>query len=169
MRILLFIPVVYLAAVTETSLADVLRIGAIAPDILGLTAMVWLVIARGPYAFLGAGLIGLVADLLSPGRIGVGAAAWLLIGYALAQPRWRLAFEHGVGQAAMAALAVSVWGATVGTARWLVGDAAGLALPTVWARAVGTGLYTGAIGLPILLVLGWVCDPRGRSDELAEY
>ena len=168
MYLLLLIPIVYLAAVAETTLADVLRIGAISPDLLALTAAVWLVIARRPYAFLMAGGIGLVADLLTPGRIGIGAAVWLLVGYTLLRPRWRWVFEHVLGQVSAVALAVSVWAATAGFARWLVGDAA-LGLSTILARAVGTGLYTAAISLPILLVASWIGDPLAHGDELAEY
>jgi rod shape-determining protein MreD len=168
MRILLLIPLVYLAAVAETSLADGLRIGAIAPDLLALTAAVWLVAARGPYTFLAAGGIGLVADLLSPGRIGIGAAARLLIGYAMVRPRWRWAFERVLGQVSAVALAVGVWAATVGFARWLVGDAA-LGLATILARSLATGLYTAAISLPILLAVSWVRDPLAPADELADY
>jgi rod shape-determining protein MreD len=159
---------VYLAAVAETSLGDVLRIGAIAPDLLALTAAVWLVVARGRYAFLVAGGIGLIADLLAPGRIGVGAAAWLLVGYAMLRPRWRWALEHVLGQLAAVAMAVSVWAATAGFGRWMVGDV-GLGLSTILGRAVGTGLYTAAISLPVLLVASWICDPPAHGDELAEY
>lgn len=168
MRILLLIPLIYLAAVAETSLADALRLEAIAPDLLALTAALWLVVARGHYAFLGAGCVGLAADLLVPGRIGIGAAAWLLIGYVLMRPRWRLAFEHVAGQMLIVALAVTLWAAVVGLARWLIGDAA-VPPSTIALRAIGTGIYTAAVGVPILLVIGWFFDPATRTDELGEY
>ena len=39
---------VYVAAVIETSLADALRIGHVAPDLLALLALMWPLTTRGP-------------------------------------------------------------------------------------------------------------------------
>ena len=71
MRLLLLLPLVYVTAVLQTSLGDALRVGRVAPDLLGLLAVVWLLVTPGRRAFLVAGLIGLVADLISPGQLGL--------------------------------------------------------------------------------------------------
>ena len=80
MHLLILIPIVYIAAVAETSLVDVMRIGDVAPDLLALVALVWLVTVAGPRAFLVAGAVALLGDLIAPGRVGVGTAWMLLVG-----------------------------------------------------------------------------------------
>ena len=140
----------------ETTWADTLRIGAIAPDFLALTAAVWLIAAHSPYGFLATGSIGFVADLLGSGRLGIGTGAWLIIGYAITRLRWRWAFDHLAVQVVMVALTVSAWAMAVGLTQRFTGDIA--------VRALGTGIYTSIIALPILLVLGWTRCIAGDRD-----
>jgi hypothetical protein len=40
---------------------------------------------------------------------------------------------------------------------------------TILGRAVGVGLYTAAVSLPVLMVIGWIREPRiAREQRLAE-
>ena len=73
----------------QTSLVGLIRIGRVEPDLVAMTAIVWLFMAAGPHGFLVAGLIGLTVDLISTGRIGLGAACYLVVGYALIRPSGR--------------------------------------------------------------------------------
>ena len=168
MQLFLLIPLVYLAAVAETSLADVLRVGQTAPELLALTAVVWLLLARGRWAFLAAGAIALVGDFIAPGRLGVGAAWMLLAGYGLSRLKGRLPTEHLVVQVPMVLAAVTLWALAVAATGRLLGD-----VPLPWSaipsRAAGVGLYTAGVSLPVLMVLGWLAEPRRpRPQELAE-
>jgi rod shape-determining protein MreD len=159
MRLVVLIPIVYLAAVFQTSLVEAIRIGRVEPDLLAMTALVWLLVAAGPRGFLAAGLIGLVADLLSPGRLGLGLACYLVVGYALVRLRTRVGLESVSAQLA------AVWGGATllalgqAVGRWLLGEP-GQTLPASLAGAIGVGVYTAALSLPVLMVVSWIRQPR---------
>lgn len=167
--ILLLVPVVYVAAVADTTLAERIQVGRVAPDLLALTAVVWLLLAAGPSAFLVAGAIGLVADLVSSGRIGLGTACFLLAGYALVRLRQRLALEALPAQLAVVFAAVALLSAGVGVGRWLLGETV-VGPVTLLLGALGVGLYTAGVALPLLMVLGWIREPLvRRKRKLSEF
>ena len=154
MRILLLALIVYLAAVAETSLGDVMRVGRVTPDLLALVATVYVLAARGPRAFLVAGAVALAGDLIAPGRLGVGAAWMLVVGYAVGRLRHHVRLDHFTAQVPVVGLAVACWAAGVGATARLLGE-----LPLAWSttavRAAGVGLYTAGVALPVLMVLAW--------------
>ena len=168
MHMVLLALLVYVAAVLETSLVDVLRIGDAAPDLLALAAIVWLLTARGPRAFLAAGAIALAGDLLAPGRVGVGMFWMLLVGYAVTRLRARCKFDYLVFQVPTAFVAVTLWAIAVGASARLLGD---VALPwwSIVVRGAAVGLYTAAVCLPVLMVVGWIGEPLlAKERKLAE-
>jgi rod shape-determining protein MreD len=162
MRILLLIPLVYVAAVLDTSLAGVIRVGQIAPDLLATLAVVWLLIFPGPRSFLAAGAVGLAGDLVSPGRVGVAAICFLLVGYAIARLRSRFALDHVVWQVAVVWVGVTLLAAGMAVGRWLLGEisqpVAGLLL-----RSLGVGVYSAGVSLPLLMVIGWIREPFRKT------
>jgi hypothetical protein len=173
MRFVVLALIVYVGAVAETSLVDVMRIGDLTPDLLALVAVVWLLTAAGPRAFLVAGAVALVGDLIAPGRLGVGMAWMLLVGYAITRLRARFpGATNGRGfmwQVPCVWAAVSVWAAAVGLTGRLLGDVS-LPWPTILTRAAGVGIYTAGVALPILMVAGWIREPYlARRRKLAEF
>ncbi len=150
--------IVYIAAVIETSLVDVLRIGRLTPDLLALVAVVWLLTAAGPRAFVVAGGVTLVGDLIAPGRLGVGTAWMLLVGYGVTRLRARFLPDHLAWQVLTTAATVTVWAAAVGLSGRLLADVS-LPCTTIVTRAAGVGLYTAAVALPVLMVTGWIREP----------
>jgi hypothetical protein len=187
MRVVLLSLIVYLAAVAETALVDVIRVGEVSPDLLALVAVVWLLTASGTRAFLVAAAVALVGDLIAPGRLGVGTAWMLLVGYGIS--RLRAHFQgatngrgfvgatNGRGfvgvdlawQVPMVAAAVAVWAAGVGLTARLLGDVS-LPWSTLLARAAGVGIYTAGVALPLLMVVGWIREPYlARKRKLAEF
>jgi len=196
MRVVLLLLIVYVAAVAETSLVDVIRVGDVTPDLLALVAVVWLLTAGGPRAFLLAGAVALVGDLIAPGRLGVGTAWMLLVGYAVVRLRGRFQgatnFRGFVGatdgrgfvgatdgrgfmrvdvlwQVPMVAAAVTVWAAAVGLTARLLGDAS-LPWSTILTRSAGVGIYTAGVALPVLMAVGWIREPLlARRRKLAEF
>ncbi len=64
------------------------------------------------------------------------------------------------------ATVIAAWGLLVATVRGTLGEL-GLPLAAAWAHAVGAGLYSAAVGLPILLLVGRGSG-RGTDDVLAE-
>lgn len=157
MRAILLIPLVYLAAVMETSLVDRMRIGNITPDLLALVAVIWLLTSTGSRAFLVAGAVMMVGDLISPGRVGIGMAWMLLVGYGLNRLRLRIALNHLVLQVPAVFVSVTAWAAGVGVSERLLGDAS-LPMAEVVARAFGVGFYTAGVALPVLMIVGWACE-----------
>lgn len=159
MAILLWVMLVYLAAVAETAIAPLLRVGDTAPDLLALLAVVLALRWGNRYAFLGSGAIALAGDLISPGRVGLGAAWMLLVGFALGRFHRRWPLRHAPLQSAALLLAVAIWASGLGLSCRLLG-AVETAIPTIICRAVYTGAYTAAVALPVLMVLGWWDERR---------
>ncbi len=178
MHFLILTLIVYLAAVAETSLVDVMRVGDVTPDLLALVAVVWLLTAAGPRAFLVAGAVVLVGDLIAPGRLGVGTAWMLLVGYGVTRLRVRFQgatdgrgfmWQQLVWQVPCVWLAVTVWAAAVGLTGRLLGDVA-LPWSTLLTRAAGVGVYTAGVALPVLMVIGWIREPLlARQKKLGEF
>ncbi len=154
MHWLLLVPIVYLAAVVQTSLADVIEVGRVAPDLLALVAVMWVVLAGGPRAFLVAGAIGLVEDLLSPGSVGLGMAGFLLVGYGVTRLRRRLPLDHlALGVLTVGgAVSVLVFGLSLG--QWLLGEAS-FTWRILLERALCMGVYTAGASLPAWMIAGW--------------
>lgn len=159
MRVLILIPAVYVAAVLETSLADVIRVGPIVPDLLALVAIAWLLVAPGPRSFLAAGVVGLASDLISPGHVGMAAASFLLVGYGVTRLRARWAITHFVVQVALVFAAVTVIASALAMGEWLMGTAPG-GPSLLLSRSAGVGLYTAGVSLPMLMVVGWMQEPN---------
>jgi rod shape-determining protein MreD len=160
---------VYAAALAETTLAPALRIGRISPDVLALAAMLWLLASPGRYAFLAAGLFAAAGDLLGPGRLGIGMAVWLVLGYAVTRWRERLALDRLPVQWIVLAVAVTAGGLLQAAARWMLGELPGPLGPLL-SRVVAAEAYTAALSLPLLMVLNWMpCRAADRPTRLAEY
>jgi len=169
MRLVLLLAIVYTTAVLETSLADAIRVGHVTPDLLALVAVIWLLLIPGRRTFLAAGLIGLAADLISPGRVGLGVASFLVVGYALTRLRTKFRLDHLVWQVPAVYAATTVLAVSLATGRWLLGETA-VPLSTLLARAVGVGIYTTGVSLPLLMIIGWLREPfRARRGSLAEF
>ncbi len=164
----LLIPFVYLAAVADSSLLNAIRVGQVTPDLLALAAIVWALTAKGRRAFLVAGLIALAGDLVSPARLGLGTFWMLPVAYGITRLRARVWLDHVALQAPVVLVAVTVWAAAVGSSNRLLGE---IALPwlTMLGRAAGTGLYTAAVSVPALMLIGWIREPRMALErQLAE-
>jgi len=159
MHILLLIPIVYAAAMLDTALGDVVRIGAIAPDLLAMTAVMWILLAGGPRAFLVAGAIALLADLIAPGPLGIGAAWMLLVGYPLCRLRKNVKIDNLAVRVAVVCVAVTLWATGVGLTGYLFSDIDTRPM-TVVLRAGGVGIYTAAVSVPLFMVAGWIGESR---------
>jgi len=155
MRFLLSLTILYLAAVVDTSLAEVFRVGEVAPDFLALAAVLWLLAIARPGQFLAAGAYGLVQDLIAPGRVGPGAAGFLLVGYLVARVRLRLAPEHFLWHVAMAWAGATLLALSTAAAAWMLGETRQPWL-ILSQRAAGVGLYTAALSVPLFMIAGWI-------------
>ncbi len=162
MRFLLLLPILYLTAVLQTSLADVLSVGHVMPDLLALLAVIWVLVTPGRRAFLVAGIIGLVADLISPGRPGLATASFLLVGHGLTGLRAKLGLDRVAWQLPAVWLSTTVLGLSLAVGTWVLGQTSA-PLITVLVRALGVGAYTAGVSLPLLMIIGWIREPFRRN------
>lgn len=156
---LLLVPILYVTAVAETSLVDLLRVGAVEPDLLALLAIVWLLLAPGPWGFLAAGLMGLAQDLLAPGRVGLGMASFLLVGYTVSRLRTHVRLEPLGLQLITVLAAVGTLAVVQTLGHWLLSPSPA-SLSTLLPRAIGVGVYTAGVSLPVLMVIGWIRETK---------
>lgn len=161
---LILIPAIYVAAVLETSLAPLVEVHGVVPDLLALVAVVWLLRTGRERGFLTAAAIGLVCDLTAAGPPGIGMGAFALVGYGVGRFRDRLDFDHFFVQLGVlwsAVVAISLLEATA----WRLTSETVLPWPTLAVRAVTIGTYTAAVALPMLLLLQRI--GRQRTTALA--
>jgi len=149
----------YLAAVFDTALAPVWAIGPATPDFLGLAAVLWTLAPGKPRTFLTAAAIGLLADLVSPGRLGVGMAAFAAVAYALAAMRGRVVIWPPWAKAAAVAPAVAAQVLAIGLGRRWLGET-DLGFLALAGRSAAVGAYTAGLALPLLMALEWLPRPR---------
>jgi cell shape-determining protein MreD len=126
---------------------------------MALVAVVWLLTVGGTRGFLAAGAIGLAGDLLAPGRVGLGMASFLLVGYALSRLRGRLPLEYLAVRVAIVFAAVTLTTLLAGYGRWPIGEPA-LPASMLVGRALGVGVYTAGVSLPVMMVLGWISPSK---------
>jgi rod shape-determining protein MreD len=158
MAILFLMLATYLAAALQTSLAPVIEVRHVMPDLFALVAIVWLLRPAGPRGFIAVGLVGLVYDLTSAAPLGIGLGLYSLTGYSICVLRGKLDVNHLLMQLPIVWLATTTIALGEAVAARLFGE---LTLPwtTLAVRAVSVGVYTTAISLPVLMVAGWL--PRG--------
>jgi len=162
MAILLFVILAYLAAVAQPTLVPLLRVGDAAPDLLALLAVVWALRTRSRYGFLGAGAIALAGDLISPGRIGLGAGWMLLVAFGLVWFQTRRRLCHPALQTAVVLVAVTLWAGALGLSCRAFGQV-DTEIVVLLRGALATGVYTAGVALPVLMVLGWWNERNGPA------
>jgi rod shape-determining protein MreD len=159
MKILFILPFIYIAGVLETTLGDALQVGHVGPDWMALLAVIWVLWVPGPSTLPVAGFAGLASDLFSPGRLGPAMAAYLVAGYVLGclkskPPRKGVFWQVPIVFASVTALA-----SAIGLTHWLLGESSN-SLATLLVRALGVGIYTAGLSVPVLMVLSWTWKPR---------
>ena len=149
----------YLAAALDTALAPAWAVGRATPDLLALVAMLWLLAPGPPRALWGCAAVGLLADLLAPGRLGVDLACFATAGCVLAGWRPRLVLARPWTKAAVVAVAAASIAASGGLLRRLLGEI-DLSALAICGRSAAVGAYTAGLALPILMVFDWLPQPR---------
>jgi len=155
---LLYLPLLYLAAVVDTALLDRAGWGGLTPSALALLAAAG-VIVGGPRGIAAAALAGLCGDLLMPGRLGVGLAAWIVVGTALDLLRRRLPLDVLPVRAAAIGVVIVAWAVLVIIARGMLGEPLA-PWSTALLRALGMAAATALVGVPVAWWLG-----RRGGDE----
>ena len=157
-RMIAILPAIWLAAVMDTSLAPAWSIDVVTPDLMALAALMWIFVSRHSSDPLWAGVIGLAADLVAPGHIGPGIAAFALVGYGLTALRGHVHLDNPVLQVVCVWIAVTLITLLITVVGGLLGDTT-LNWARVFPLAAAVGAYTAGIALPLLLILAWLREP----------
>ena len=152
MSILLLIPAIYLAAVLQTSLAPWIEVRHVVPDLFALLAVLWLIRPERQRGLLAAAAIGLACDLTSAGPLGVGMAAFALAAYGINLARTRIDPNFLFAQLGVVWVTVTAIALVEGVI-WRLTSETSLTWPTLAVRGVTVGVYTAAVGLPVLVLL----------------
>ena len=150
----------YTAAVADTALAPVLDVYHVAPSLLALLAIAWVVTAAAsPWRVVQCAAIGLVFDFNGGGHAGIGMAGFAVAGFVLLHFRPAMRRLDPVGQALVTAALVAALLLVVGLGNLLFGQALP-ALPVALFRGLAAGAYTGAVSLPVWMILDWLRASR---------
>lgn len=166
MRYFAVIPVFYAAACLQTSLAEAVAIGRIAPDLLALVAAAIALVVGGNAGLALVAAIGLLDDLLSSGRLGIATAAYLLAGWAAIELAERFDSRQLTWRVLASGLFAAAVACGVGLARSTIGEpSAGLF--RVVGGGLGVGIYTAGLAIPAWLAIGWI--ERWGNRRIAAY
>lgn len=152
MRYLILFPAIYIAAALDTALVPALAIGRVVPDLLALVAVACLCTIPGSKTFVLAAAIGLISDLISPGRLGIGMGCYALVGYALVSLRPKLGLRDPLTRTVASAVAIALLAIGVSICRAVLGETT-LPWITLLGTSVGVGVYSAFVGLPMFMIL----------------
>lgn len=163
---MLLIPFVYIAAVLQTWISPRWELSDAVPNLLALTAFVWLITNDGPRGFLVTALVGLVSDLGSSTPLGFGIAVYSVVGYGAIWLRRHMNADRLLGQLGVLWLAITAITLSEGiTAMCLHQDQ--LTAPMLLGHTILVGLFTTILALPIFVIINWR-RANHRPMELAQ-
>ena len=149
-----WILVVTVATVLQVGLAVQVRVVDVHPDLLLLVA-VCAGVAVGPGVGAGVGFAcGLVIDLLVPGRFGVTALAYLIVGYGSGLAGDAVARPTRAISAGMVAVASAVGVLLYAAIGQLLGQRS-LSDPNLWAIVGIVTAFNAVLAVPVLGVCRW--------------
>lgn len=158
MRALLLVLATYLITVLQCTVCPSLQIGHASPDLLALQAHALVLMSSSPYRFLWAGWLGLLHDLVSPGRLGIAMLAFALSGYLLGKLYRQMYPRHLIIQSLLLLFGVGLGLGVLACLRVLLGESS--AAWSELASAVGgAAAYTTALAIPGLLFFKKRCKP----------
>ncbi|MCC7086000.1 MAG: rod shape-determining protein MreD [Pirellulales bacterium] len=166
MPVLFLIPLVYLAALADVWLSTHWEIRGIVPDLLALVVFAWLAVARGRYAFVVTAFVGLVGDLNSSAPLGIGMAAFALVGYSIIFFRRHLHLDGSISQLVVISLGTMTACGLQGIGLRLAGSIE-IPFTAIVEHAALVGLYTSGIAIPVLMLVRWVTPQRKPTPLVA--
>ncbi len=153
----------YLAAVTQISLAPAIEVRHVMPDLFALVAVLWSLRNSGRQALLGAAFVGLLYDLTSAAApLGIGLGIYAIAGYALSRLQSRASGMFLAVQLVVVWLAATFIALGEAAAARIVADTT-LSWTTLTVRGVSVAVYTTAVALPVLMVIGWLPERKRVS------
>lgn len=161
-RVVLLLLAAWLAALFDCGIAPLLELHDCAPSACLLAATLTIALSRSSHAFLLAGWFGLAGDLAGAGPLGASLAGCSLVGYLIARLRGPAKTAGMVRAAAELIAATLAVDALLATLHGLL-QATDATWPLILQRAVGTGLYSLAFAIPLLVL---ICSTRSAFQPL---
>ncbi len=146
----LLVIALYLISAAQWALAPAMAVGDATPNLLAAAAAAWMLMFRDERSLVAATLWGLAADLASGGRLGVAAAAYLLVAYGILRARPPAPLPGWLTMAS-ASLAVLVMTLAEAAARAVL--AAAVVGETFWSTWWATGVYSALIAAGMVFVV----------------
>ncbi|HEV2973096.1 MAG TPA: rod shape-determining protein MreD [Pirellulales bacterium] len=165
MAVIFLILATYIAAVLQTTLVPAFEVRHVMPDLLSLVAIVWQLLTGWRRGFVATAMVGLAFDLTSTGLLGVGLGLFALVGFAVAWLRTKLDMNHLIVRLAVVWLATTAIAIGEVVICRLLGETT-LPWPSLAVRAVGVGVYTTGVALPLLMVVGWLGEGRRQGARV---
>jgi rod shape-determining protein MreD len=150
----LLIVLTYVAAAAETTIGPTLAIDGVAPRLVALVvvaAAVWM--PRSVWRIPQVAAIGLLFDFHSLGHAGVGMGAFAVLTFALLELRAWLRRTGPIAQTVLTAASVTFLLLFIALSNLALGH--GLPGGAIFWRAALGGMYTGAMSLPVWMILDW--------------
>jgi rod shape-determining protein MreD len=154
MRYLIIALIAYLAVAVQTTLVDAIQIGRFGPQLPAMVAVAVVLLQRGNASLAIVAAIGLLEDVLWPGRLGVAMVWYLLLGWALLDVCERFDLRPLRRRMAVTGLFAGLLVLFVGATRSILGEPT-VGLLQTGVLAAGIGFYTMAVAVPFWLILGW--------------
>ena len=148
------IPLAYAATVLETWLSIHWQSGVASVNLFLLIAFAWLIPRGGPYAFVTAGLVGLIADLNHSAPLGIEMAIYAVIAYTVLWLRRQFNAERLPAQLALFVSATIV----ITTAEAITAiclHESKMSLGAILQRVALVSLFTSIAALPIFFWIHW--------------
>lgn len=143
-----------LAFAVQTTLVDLLEVGAVGFHLPAMIAVAVALLLPGNGALVAVAAIGLLEDALSPGRLGIGMASYLLVGWILLEARERLDLERPSRRVLVTGLSAGFLTFAVAATRLALGELP-VGLHEIAGGAAGTALCTAVAAIPYWFVLTW--------------
>jgi rod shape-determining protein MreD len=158
---------IYLAGVFDSVVSPAIEIRGVSPDLLALAAAMGSLLLRDPRGLVVAGLAGAIADVNSPGRMGVGMAVFAVASVLLSMAR-RPAWRRPLRQSLLCLPAVAGMTLVVAAVRGLLSASACSAAKLATLSLVA-GLYSSAVALPLFCIAGFVANRPNQAREMGGW
>jgi rod shape-determining protein MreD len=159
MNSLVYLLCVYAVAVLDSQLSSAWEIAGVRPDLFALAAFVWLMSPSHNHGLFSIAVVGLMSDLSRSTPIGIGIASFAVAAFGLSELQRRVRLD-------VIPLRASAIGFAAGSIALMQSVVLRLMneIPNSWTQLVVqsslTGIYTAAVGVPLLMILSWRTKPE---------
>lgn len=166
MRYLVAGLIAFLAVVIQAALVDACRIGPIGFNLPAMVAVAFVFLFRSNASLAMVAAVGLLEDVLCPGRLGVAMAWYLLLGWGLLEAGERFDLRPLSRRIASTGVFAGLLTLGVATSRLAIGEPT-VGFAEIAQSAAAVAICTAVAAIPFWLVASW--SERTLYRRLAKY